>query len=65
MPRPGREDAGLHAILLSDDDGLCLAFAGPRETCDELFRIPARGPVGTLNVSNAAAVAMAALTAPP
>jgi len=38
------EDAGLHAILLSDDDGLCLAFAGPRETCDELAaRLPILG----------------------
>jgi 23S rRNA (guanosine2251-2'-O)-methyltransferase len=35
-----------------------------RESCDEVCRIPARGPLGTLNVSAAAAVLMATLTAP-
>ncbi|MBT8496180.1 MAG: hypothetical protein KJO07_24255 [Deltaproteobacteria bacterium] len=31
-----REDSKLEAIVLSDEDGLCLAAAGERDTCDEI-----------------------------
>jgi 23S rRNA (guanosine2251-2'-O)-methyltransferase len=35
-----------------------------RERCDTLVRLPTKGPIGSLNVSNAAAVALYALTRP-
>jgi hypothetical protein len=31
-----RADADLEAVVLSDEDGLCLASAGDRDTCDEI-----------------------------
>jgi 23S rRNA (guanosine2251-2'-O)-methyltransferase len=33
-----------------------------RERCDRLVRLPTQGPIGSLNVSNAAAVALYALS---
>ena len=31
-----RTDSNLEAIVLSDEDGLCLAAAGDQDTCDEI-----------------------------
>ena len=31
-----REDASLEAMLISDDDGLCMAASGPSRTCEEV-----------------------------
>lgn len=31
-----REDGKLHGLVLSDEDGLCLAAAGPADTCGEV-----------------------------
>jgi hypothetical protein len=31
-----REAGALEAVLIADDSGLCMAFAGPREVCDEV-----------------------------
>lgn len=63
----GQGDGKLDAVLASAGRraiGLVLGAEGPglrektRETCDHLVRIPAAGPFGSLNVSNAAAVAL-------
>jgi 23S rRNA (guanosine2251-2'-O)-methyltransferase len=48
-------------VLGNEESGLRRLTA---ETCDELCRISSRGAVGSLNVSVAAGVLMAALTAP-
>jgi hypothetical protein len=34
--RACREDANLDALVLSDQDGLCIAAAGPADACDEV-----------------------------
>lgn len=60
----GESEAELADALDSAPTGLVLGAEGPglrdktRETCDALARIPFAGPFGSLNVSNAAAVAL-------
>lgn len=49
-------------VLGNEESGLRRLTA---ETCDELCRIPGAGELGSLNVSVAAGILMAALSAPP
>ena len=67
----GETDAALEEVLdLADGRPVCLVLGaeGPglrektRETCDYLAKIPYSGQFGSLNVSNAAAVALYAAT---
>ncbi|MEL7544702.1 MAG: RNA methyltransferase, partial [Pseudomonadota bacterium] len=64
----GLDGEGEHALdEIPSDDALALVLGaeGPgmrrltRETCDFMCRLPVRGKIASLNVSNAAAVALA------
>lgn len=65
----GLDEEGEDITSLSNSDKICLVMGaeGPglrqkvKENCTSLLRLPTDGPVPTLNVSNAAAVALYAL----
>ena len=63
----GLDESGartLNEVDLAGRTAVVLGAEGPglrrltRERCDEIARLPTRGPIGSLNVSNAAAVAL-------
>ena len=66
----GLDEAGKDISKIQKSDKTCLVMGaeGPglrqkiKETCTSLLRLPTDGPVPTLNVSNAAAVALYAMT---
>ena len=58
MPRQGNE--ALAIVLGAEGKGL---RQRTREMCDEMVRLEMPGPIKSLNVSNAAAIALYAATA--